>query len=160
VVIVVDEKQKEVQEKVLVYQILQNQLEEFTKQATVLETRLNELEITENSLKEMKGVKEDSETMFHIGSGCYGHGKLLDKNKFMIEIGAGIMANKPLPEALSVIEARKKEVENVKKKLELEMEKIGNSMNQIGVELQQLSDKAKGNAGDAERKADDDITIG
>lgn len=137
-----DEKQKEIQEKVLVYQILQNQLEEFAKQGTVLETRLGELEITENALREMKSVKEDSGALFHLGAGCYGHGKLMDKNKFMVEIGAGIMANKTLPEAVSIIEERKKEIERVKTKLQLEMEKIGNSMNQLGLELQQLNEKA------------------
>ena len=140
----VDKKQKGIQEKVLVYQILQNQLEEFTKQATVLETRLNELEMTENSLREMKNARTDSETLFSLGGGCYGHGKLLDKNKFMIDIGAGIMANKKLPEALALIGTRKKEIENVTMKLQVEMEKVANSMNQIGIDLQKLNEEAAG----------------
>ena len=148
----VDKKQKDVQEKVLVYQILQNQLEEFTKQATVLETRLNELEMTENSLREMKSVRTDSETLFSLGGGCYGHGKLLDKNKFMVDIGAGIMANKTLPEALALIGARKNEIENVTKKLQVEMEKVANSMNQIGIDLQKLNEEAAG-------KGDEGISI-
>jgi prefoldin alpha subunit len=140
----VDKKQKGIQEKVLVYQILQNQLEEFTKQGTVLETRLNELDMTENSLREMKSVRTDSETLFSLGGGCYGHGKLMEKNKFLVDIGAGIMANKTLPEALALIGARKKEIENVTKKLQVEMEKVANSMNQIGIELQKLNEEAAG----------------
>lgn len=135
----VEKKQKEIQEKVLVYQILQNQLEEFTKQATALETRLGELELTTHALNEMKGVKPDSETLFHIGGGCYGHGKLLDKNKYLIEVGAGIMANKTLPDAIAIIDERKKEVEGIKDKLVAEIEKIGEGMNQIGLELQKLN---------------------
>ena len=149
----VDKKQKNLQEKVLVYQILQNQLEEFTKQATVLETRLNELEMTENSLKEMKSAQTDSETLFSLGGGCYGHGKLLDKNRFMVEVGAGIMANKTLPEALAVIGARKKEVEDVTKKLQKEMEKVADSMNQIGLDLQKLNAEAQG------KDADEGISV-
>lgn len=149
----VDKNQKDVQEKVLVYQILQNQLEEFAKQATVLETRLNELDMTENSLREMKSVRTDSETLFSLGGGCYGHGKLLDKNKFMVEIGAGIMANKTLPEALTIIGARKNEIENVTRKLQVEMEKIANSMNQIGIDLQKLNEEAAG-------KGDEGVSIG
>jgi prefoldin alpha subunit len=144
----VDKKQKEIQEKVLVYQILQNQLEEFTKQATVLETRLGELEVTTNALKEMKSVKPDSETLFHVGGGCYGHGKLLDRNKFLVEIGAGIMANKTLPDAVAVIDERKREIENIRNKLVIEIEKIGEGMNQIGLELQRLN-RGEGGKGDA-----------
>lgn len=138
-----EEKQKEVQEKVLVYQILQNQLEEFTKQATVLETRLNELELTGNSLSEIDKATNDSETLFSLGSGCYGHGKLLDKQKFMIEVGAGIMANKSLPEAKALIEERKKEIAMVSEKLQKEMENIAASMNKIGADLQKLNEDKK-----------------
>ncbi len=142
-----DAKQKEIQEKVLVYQILQNQLEQFTKQATIIETSLSELEMTKGTLSEMKSVKQESDTLFHIGSGCYGHGKLLDQSKFLIEIGAGIMANKTLPEALSIMDARKKEIEKVRSSLHAEMEKVSNSMNQIGLELQKLNEDKPGGSG-------------
>ncbi len=135
----VDKKQKEIQEKVLIYQILQNQLEEFTRQATALETRLGELEVTTNALKEMKGIKQDSDTLFHIGGGCYGHGKLMDNNKYLVEVGAGIMANKTLPETIAIIDERKKEVDSIKDKLVAEIEKIGDHMNQIGLELQKIN---------------------
>ena len=140
----VDKKQKEIQEKVLVYQILQNQLEEFTKQATALEARLGELEVTTSALNEMKEVKPDSETLFHIGGGCYGHGKLMDNNKYLVEVGAGIMANKTLPDAIAIIDARKKEVGKIKDKLVEEIEKIGEGMNQIGMELQKLNQADSG----------------
>ena len=152
-----DEKQKEVQEKVLVYQILQNQLEEFTNQSAVLETRLGELEITENALNEIKNTKEESETMFHIGSGCYGHGKLLDKDRFMIEIGADIMADKTLQEASLIIESRKKDIENVHAKLQQEMEKIANSMNYLVAELQKLSKGREDKGG--EERGGDEVTV-
>ena len=140
----VEKKQKEIQEKVLVYQILQNQLEEFTKQATALETRLGELDVTTNALNEMKEVKPDSETLFHIGGGCYGHGKLSDNNKYLIEVGAGIMANKTLPDAVAIIDERKQEIEKIKDKLVEEIEKIGEGMNQIGMELQKLNQADSG----------------
>ncbi|MBN2330353.1 MAG: prefoldin subunit alpha [Candidatus Aenigmarchaeota archaeon] len=148
----VDKKQKEMQEKVLVYQILQNQLEEFTQQATAIETRLAELELTTHALKEMKGVEPDSETLFHMGGGCYGHGKLTDRSKFLIEVGAGIMANKTLPDAIAIIDERKNEVEKIKDKLLAEIEKIGDGMNQIGLELQKLNREGGG-------KDDSGITV-
>lgn len=152
-----EDKQKQVQEKVLVYQILQNQLEEFNKQATVLETRMDELEVTKIALQETKGVRADSETLFHLGSGCYGHGRLSDNNKFLVEIGAGIMANKSLPEAVAVIESRKREIESVGKKLQHEMEVIASSINQVTADLQRLSAEAGGPG--KEDRDDDSISV-
>ncbi len=143
-----NEKQKEIQEKVLLYQILQNQLEEFGKQGVALENRLNELETTTNALGEIKKVGKEPDTLVPLGGGCFSHGKITEKDKFIVEVGAGIMIEKSLPEALAVIEERKEEVENVKTKLQEEMQKLSNSMNQITIELQKSAGKAGESDGD------------
>ena len=94
----------------------------------------------------------DQQEGLHVIYDQYDLDVYMDKNKFMVEIGAGIMANKTLPEALALIGARKKEMENVTKKLQVEMEKIANSMNQIGIELQKLNAEAAG-------KGDEGISV-
>jgi prefoldin alpha subunit len=143
------DNQKAVQEKVMLYQILQNQLEEFLKQAEVLESRMMELEMTDAALQEMKSLDAGSGLLVPLGAGCYGYGTLKDRDSFMVEIGAGIVAKKSHADALAIVGDKKKEVENVGEKLKAEMEKLGAAMNHIGADIQKLS-------GAAQKKDDED----
>lgn len=139
-----EDNQKQVQEKIMLYQVLQKQMEEFRQQASLIENRLTELEVTENALKEMKGVSSGDEAMFTLGGGCYGFGKLLINNKVMVEIGSGLVASKTLPDAINFIESRKAEIEGIAKNLQSEVTKVTESINQIGLEIQQLNEKSAG----------------
>jgi len=156
-------KQKDVQEKVLIYQILQNHLEEFNKQAAALESRIGELEVTGNALREIGNSEEGAETLVPIGGGCYAYGKLSDRSKFLVEVGAGIMANKTLQEAASLIEERKKEVDGVNGRLQSEMQKISTSINTIMLDLQKIMQREKAAKGAVEKESgeepDDDVIV-
>jgi len=134
-----EENQKKVQEKLMLYQILQNQLEELTSQGSLLEQRVSELDSTENALREMKTADTDAEALIPMGAGCYAHGSVREKNKFIVEIGAGIMANKSLEEAVAIIEGRKKEIKDLASKLNREIENLNRMFTQTAMELQQLS---------------------
>ncbi len=151
-----DEKQKAAQEKAMMYQIMQAQLQELSNQSDALEARMAELEAAENTLKEVNDSKEGSEMLLPLGGGCYGHGILSDKKKFMVEIGAGFTAERTLSEAMNIIKNKKIEVEDVGKKLKTEIEHIAGSMNNIGMELQQMqmAEQQKD-----EKKDDDSITV-
>jgi len=153
---VTDEKQKAAQEKAMMYQIMQAQLQELSNQSDALEARMAELEAAENTLKEVNDSKEGSEMLLPLGGGCYGHGTLSKKEKFMVEIGAGFTAERTLSEAMNIIKNKKIEVEDVGKKLKTEIEHIAGSMNNIGMELQQMqmAEQQKD-----EKKDDDSITV-
>lgn len=147
-----DEKQKAAQEKALMYQILQAQLQELTNQTGALEARMMELEAAEHTLREVNGAKEGSEMLLPLGGGCYGHGTLTNKDKFMVEIGAGLVKEQSLKDAIANINGKKNDVENVGKKLKTEIDNIMGSMDRIGLELQEFS------AG-AGKQDDDSITV-
>jgi len=152
----IQDNQKAVQEKVMVYQILQNQLEEFLKQAEILESRMAEFEMTDAALQEMKSVGAGSELLVPLGAGCYGYGTLREKDSFMVEIGSGIVARRSHADALSMIGEKKKEIENVGEKLRAEMEKLGAAMNQIGADIQKLSGAAAQKQDDEDDEDDDE----
>ena len=147
-----DEKQKAAQEKALMYQILQAQLQELTNQTGALEARMMELEAAENALKEVNETREGSDMLLPLGGGCYGHGTLTNKDKFMVEIGAGLVKEQSLKDAIANINGKKNDVENVGKKLKTEIDNIMGSMDRIGLELQEFS------AG-AGKQDDDSITV-
>jgi prefoldin alpha subunit len=143
-----DEQQKAGQEKAMLYQILQAQMEELTKQGGMIESRMIELEAAENSLKEMNGAKVDSDILIPLGAGCYGYGKLTNKDKFMVEIGTGLVKEQSLKGAIAVIENKRKEVDDAAKKLNMEMERMRSAMDRIGLELQEMASKEQQGKGD------------
>jgi prefoldin alpha subunit len=147
--------QKAAQEKALMYQILQAQMQELTNQASALEMRMVELENAENALKEVEGVKEGSEMLLPLGGGCYGYGTLNKKGRFMVEIGAGLVKEQRLTDALDTVKGKKKDVEEVAEKLKMEMEHMRNSMDKIGLELQEIQRAAQ----KEQKKDDDSITV-
>jgi len=136
--------EQKLQEKVMIYQILSQQLEEFANQGQVLEARLSEIEVTIEALNDMKNVIEGSESLVPLGSGCFGHGNISKKDNVVIDVGAGIMIEKPIAEALKIIKGRKSEVDNVKIKLQSEIEKIGETMNKLNEELQEIQAAEEG----------------
>ncbi len=149
--------QKGAQEKALMYQILQAQMDELSKQAVALENRMVELEAAEASLKEVNGSKEGSDMLVPMGAGCYGYGKLSNKDKFLVEIGAGLVKEQGLKDALKNVDAKKAEVEDAARKLKMEIDHIRGSMDRIGLELQEFqkqamsgADKKEGRKGDSE----------
>jgi len=152
------EKQKEAQEKVLIYQILQNQLEELTKQAGALEAKVSELDITHNALKDIEHIEAGADALIPMGAGCFAYGKLAEKDRFLVEIGAGILADKTLVEASAIVEGKKEEIMGIRSKLQEEMHKLSGSINLILLDLQSMSEKEKqqGRQAASKKPSDDD----
>ncbi len=157
------ESSKDLQEKLIVYQVLRGQLEELTKQAGTLAEKMGELEMTEMSLKELEKSEADAEMLFPVGAGCYAYGRLSgQKDRFMVDIGAGLMADRTLAEALGIMAGKKKEAEDVAHKLQAEMEKLTSMINEIAGSLQEAANGGKPEKAapkKEEKDEDDDDTV-
>lgn len=129
------EKEQELQQKLLLYQLLQAQLEELKKQAALLQARFIEIESTRLAVEDVKKVKENNELLIPLGSGMYVNGKML-KGDLLVDIGAGIMTKKPAAEADTLLETKKKEIESLSENLQKEMMAVIAKINEIGEELQ------------------------
>lgn len=141
-----DAGKRRLQEKALMYQLLNAQLEELSSQFLHLNDRMLELEAAKNALGEMGKVKEGSDMLVPIGAGCYGFGKLGKKGSFMVEIGAGLLEEKPLSGALCAVEERKKEIGNLQERVKAELEGMRMKMDQIGLELNEATQGGRGKA--------------
>jgi prefoldin alpha subunit len=133
--------EQEMQENLILYQLLQKHLEELSNQATLLEGRLMELENTSGTLSDLKGMKEKGELVFSLGSGCYGYGRLDDRGKVMVDIGAGTLVNKTPAQAESFLEEKKEEIKKLSEKLVKEVSEVSERMNTLAAEIQKDSEK-------------------
>ncbi len=139
-----EESQKAAQEKAIMYQIIQAQMEELSRQGATLEDKALEMEVAKNALEEVGKAESGSDMLVPIGAGCYGHGKLGSKDRFMVEIGSGLVSEMSLKEAIVKVEEKKGEIEKLHGRVEAEMRKLQGSMDQLGLELNSMMiDKAK-----------------
>ena len=128
---------KELQEKAMVYQILQNRLESMAKQRDLLLQRIVEINSTIESIKELKKGKD--EILFPLGSNSYTFGKMTS-NKMIVEIGAGVALEKTPEEAEKILEDRMKEVESVIKNVQDQMVQTANRLEILAPELESMVD--------------------
>jgi prefoldin alpha subunit len=135
----INPKQQEIQEKILLYQILHNHVEQLRQQAMILEKDFIEIDGTIQAVEALSAGKTDHETFVPLGSGCYGYGKISNSKKFLVNVGAGIVVDKTFKDAKEFLENRKKEREKmlnrIKNELDGTMAKITNTAREIN-ELQ------------------------
>ncbi len=133
------EPTKDIQEKFVLYQMLNQRLEEIKQHATMIQHKMIELETSRLALSEMKAVKTDNEILIPVGSGIYAFGKSSAPEKVLIDLGAGIVAKKSIEEAGSHIDKKKKEVEDAAQMLQGEANAITNKLQEIVPELQKAA---------------------
>ncbi len=132
--------EKDLQEKILTYRVLEARLDGLLKQRDALVARLIEMQGTIASVQE---IEKSDEVLFQIGSQAYTPGKAINKDNIIIEIGAGIALEKTAKEAKETLESRKKEMENFLSEMQGEIETISNTLGPLGQELNELAGKVE-----------------
>jgi prefoldin alpha subunit len=132
----------EIQQKMLVYQLLQSQLEQLKQQMVILENRLLEIESSRQAIQDLKPSASDKETIIPLGSGFYVQGKIAG-GKILSDIGAGILSEKNNTAAVTLLEEKKVELEKIKEETEANYNNVLKSINDMLPEIQELAEKHK-----------------
>ena len=133
-----DMKQK-VQQKLILYQLLQRHLEELRQQALLLERTFIEIETTRQTVSDLKKAKEGNETLVPLGSGFYTHGRVSNTKSLLVDIGVGILVEKDTVSTDDVLDNKRKELENASRELQDEMGNTLKKMNELGMELEKMT---------------------
>jgi prefoldin alpha subunit len=132
--------QQNLQEKLMLFQLMERQLDAMRQQGALLEQRIVEIDTSLTALEEIARLKDDNEALIPIGSGLFARARITSK-KIMTELGARVMKDKSVKEAGSFLEERKKEIEKVEKNVQKEMAEISRSLQRMAPELQRMSDE-------------------
>ncbi len=130
--------QENLQEKLMLFQLMEKQLETLGQHKNMVETRIVEIEATKGALEEIGRLKPDNENLIPLGSGIYTRAKITDK-KFLTELGASVMKDNDMEGALEFLEARKDELLRAAKQIDDQAGDISRKLNEIGPELQKMA---------------------
>ncbi len=131
-----DEK---IQEKYLLFQLMQQSLESLRQQQEMVKSQMMELLVTENALNEIKGLEEKDDILIPFGSGVFGNGRISDNRKVIVNIGSGVMVRKDLEGAHEFIGKRRDDLEKAGSEISGEMERVAVQINNLGSEIQEMT---------------------
>jgi prefoldin alpha subunit len=134
--------QKEFQEKLVRYQILEGRVKALLQRREMLIAKIIEVENTLTSMGEIEKEKE-SEILLPLGSNVHIPGILKDVKKMIVEIGADVALEKDIVDAKKILGERKDIMNNGLQSIEKEITNITNEMLGIEQEIASLMGRAK-----------------
>lgn len=111
------EKEEKMQKLYLEFQMLDQQIKQLEKQSTALNNQLMELMMTNQSLDDMKNIKEGTEILTPLSSGIYAKAELKDNKSFIVNVGANTALVKDVDSTKKLIETQIDEIKNLQKAL-------------------------------------------
>lgn len=127
------------------YETYRLQAEALQRNLEMVEASLGELEIVVRSLEEIKKQGGENEILVPLGADSFVSSKILDTQKVILGIGAGVAVKKPIGEAKKDLETRMQELAGVKKDL-------GERLGLLLGKIQELTPKVQGILGEARRE--------
>ena len=137
------DEQHKLQEKIVMYQLLQNHIEQLKQQLMAIEREFLEIDGTTHAVKTLSSGKEAHETYIPIGTGCFVDGKINNKKSFLLNVGAGIMIKKSIVDISSFLEDNKKERERFLNKIKGDLGLTVEKINGIAKEILEMQQKQK-----------------
>jgi len=132
-------EQRELQQKIVTYQLLQKHLEELKNQGLLLEKKAIDLEATRQAIDDLKKTKKDSETLIPLGNESYTYGKIIDLKKLLVDIGSGVFVKKDIESSLKLLGKKRQDIEKMSRELHIELNNTANNMNAIALEIEKTS---------------------
>lgn len=105
------QSEQELQQKYLQFQLFQQQIEQTSQQLELFTQQHNDLEVSQDALKQLQKVPPNNEILATIAPGIFIKASLKDNQKLIVNIGANITAEKTIPQVIEMLEKQKKELE-------------------------------------------------
>jgi prefoldin alpha subunit len=128
---------KEMQERLLAYRMLENRLRGLSQQRELISSKVLEIQGTLAGIEDT--MKSKGDVIFSLGSAAYVKGNVKDRENIIVEVGAGIALEKSMDDAKATLEKRLKELESVFSKVQSEMSRMSSAMSELQSSLETLT---------------------
>jgi prefoldin alpha subunit len=128
---------KHAREKIVEFQLLQQQLEQMQKHNEELKSKLAEFHKTKMTLKEMKEIKNGTELFVPIAQGIFTKVKMHD-SELLVNVGANTTVKKNIPHVIKLIDQQLKDVKEIKEKMDDNAAKVTKRLHKLAEEIQSL----------------------
>ncbi|HID42264.1 MAG TPA: prefoldin subunit alpha [Archaeoglobaceae archaeon] len=137
------EKSREVQEKLILLQQLKNEGDAVQKRILELEIAHSELANTIESLEYFDSLDGGVEALMNLGGGVFAYVDVKESKKMLVDIGAGVIVEKEVKDAIETLNRRKQKMQETISKLENMLDQIVTKAESIQRELIKLTGEGK-----------------
>jgi len=139
--------QKEIEEKIIRYQILENNVKTLMKRRDLLINKIAEIETTMSTIEDIE-KKTEGEIFLPLGAGVYVLGNLKKTKKMIVELGANVAIGENLEKTKEILGKRKDTLSNGLETIENEIVNLSNEMLRLEPEIRAIIEKSKSSAPD------------
>jgi prefoldin alpha subunit len=128
--------EEELQQSIRTLELYRAQLESFDQQYEFLAATVNEHNRAKETMSAYKNLKEGSETLIPIGGSSFLFAKVTAQDRAMVGIGADIVVDANIDEAIVKMEERIKEVEGAMKTLSERYQEVAGKATELTAKIQ------------------------
>ncbi len=136
-------KDKEIQQRLILLDQLRAQAEALQRRLVEVELFKSELERTIESLQFFEKSDEKTEALMNLGGGVFAYVDVVERKKFLVDIGSGIVVEKELGEVIDYLNRKKENLEKTGKEIEDAIKSIATQMEKLQQEIAKLSREAE-----------------
>ena len=138
-----EDEQKKLQRILGELSSYQSTAEALHQHLSLLAASLSELSMTLEVIKTVKGLKPGTDILVPMGSDSFVTAKLATTEKVITGLGADVAAERSSEDALTVLEARRTELEQALNQAREELGKLEERMEALRPEAERILEKAK-----------------
>lgn len=120
------------------YEYYRAQAEALKRNMDLINTSLAELEVIGKSLDEIKKLGKQNEILVPIGGDSFVKASIVDTEKILVGLGAGVVAEKDISNAKCNFEQRIKELEQVRGELAERWRAVSSKLEELAPKIQEI----------------------
>jgi prefoldin alpha subunit len=140
---ITEEEQKKLQRTLSELRNHQATTEALRQNLSLLTASLSELSMTVEAIKTIKRLKPGADILVPIGSDSFIAAKLGTTEKIITGLGADVVAERSITDAIVTLQDRMAELEQALSKTREELEKLGKRIEALTPEAERLLEKAR-----------------
>ncbi|HIP63408.1 MAG TPA: prefoldin subunit alpha [Archaeoglobus profundus] len=137
------EREKEIREKYLALQQLQAESEIIQRKIIELELAHSQLEKTIESLEFFNSVDGNIDALMNLGGGVFAYVNISNVKKLLVDVGAGVMIEKDVKEAIEFLKKKKENIEQAMAQLEQALQQVVEKAKSVQDELTKMIQEGK-----------------
>ncbi len=134
--------ERTIQERLIFFEGLRKEAEGIQERIEEIQTMKNELDRTIEYLEFFDKV-ESVDALLNLGGGVFAYADVKENRKVLVDVGAGVIIEKEVKDAIETLKNKKEEMEKTEQKLRDLLNQIASQMMKIQEELEELMKKAK-----------------
>lgn len=136
-------RRQEIREKYLALQQLQAESEIIQRKIIELELAHSQLEKTIESLEFFNSVDGNIDALMNLGGGVFAYVNISNVKKLLVDVGAGVMIEKDVKEAIEFLKKKKENIEQAMAQLEQALQQVVEKAKSVQDELTKMIQEGK-----------------